>query len=575
MATDLRCCVRTGLSPRDKFEVCVEQKAALGLHWVGVDEGLTSSLQQNVKLMLQNLLVQQEKSMLAIADLLRNLEKVDVEVEAEVEEAKGATAPEEITEAREERKLRPVMEVEVASIEEETVPVESVATKCKKNRVRTLMSSPTNNNLSGVLESGKMTSSVWKICNSLAKSKRFDYLMGFIVFVNGICVGIETQWSLEDEMEGQWPAEVDLLFVMVYIFELTVNLVARGVLQCFKDPWFIFDAFLVMCGIVSSILLPLINLMLGNLQLGFLDAVLVIRTLRLLRLVRALRMLKHFRIVWRLVYGLLTSWNTMTSTFALLLLTLYMFACLGVELIAKDTYLQSHAETEWIVQECFGSLPRALLTLMQFVTVDSVAGIYVPLIVHRPILIVYFVLLILFVSIALMNMVTAVLVEGALDQGRADRELEKHDLQEKLKFAMPQLKAVFTDLDKNGDGTVTLEEIDDVPMDVLPRGLFDDSNFNGLHELFELLDVEGTGELGQDEFVEGILDIFSMGMPIETVQILKLLRMTGSNVCESQIDLRGMKANLDIIMRQLSKISHLMVTDLGSPREDLLEQRLI
>lgn len=35
--------------------------------------------------------------------------------------------------------------------------------------------------------------------------------------------------------------------------------------------------------------------------------------------------------VWRLVYGLLTSHNAMFSTLALIVLTLYIFACLGVE----------------------------------------------------------------------------------------------------------------------------------------------------------------------------------------------------------------------------------------------------
>lgn len=44
---------------------------------------------------------------------------------------------------------------------------------------------------------------------------------------------------------------------------------------------------------------------------------------------KAIRMLHMFRTVWRLVYGLLTSGNAMLSTFFILLLTLYIFGCLG------------------------------------------------------------------------------------------------------------------------------------------------------------------------------------------------------------------------------------------------------
>ena len=63
-----------------------------------------------------------------------------------------------------------------------------------------------------------------------------------------------------------------------------------------------------------------------------------------------------------------------------------------------------------------------MITLSQFVTQDSIAAIYSPLIKARPVLVLYFLALLFIVSIALMNLVTAVLVEGALEHARQEKE---------------------------------------------------------------------------------------------------------------------------------------------------------
>lgn len=57
------------------------------------------------------------------------------------------------------------------------------------------------------------------------------------------------------------------------------------------------------------------------------EKLLVVRGLRLFRLMRALRMLSHFKIVWRLVYGLLTAVQTIISMTMLIAVSLFIFAC--------------------------------------------------------------------------------------------------------------------------------------------------------------------------------------------------------------------------------------------------------
>eukprot|EP00931_Biecheleriopsis_adriatica_P019401 TRINITY_DN13229_c1_g1_i1.p1 TRINITY_DN13229_c1_g1~~TRINITY_DN13229_c1_g1_i1.p1 ORF type:complete len:575 (+),score=119.80 TRINITY_DN13229_c1_g1_i1:99-1823(+) len=354
----------------------------------------------------------------------------------------------------------------------------------------------------------------------------FDYVMGLVILTNSVLVGVEAQLSIEygdDEAKKKFPGAVlDVCFILIYIIELCLRLAANG-LTNFRDSWFIFDFFLVCLGCLTNMVLPLLVLIFDlTLDKGPLGFILVIRSVRLLRLIRALRMLKIFRTVWRLVFGLLTSGNAMMSTFFLLLLTLYIFACAGIELITKDEHLATHPDTAYIVSYHFGSLQRTLLTLMAFVCADSVAGVYAPLIIERPLLIVYFVGLLLMVSVALMNLVTAVLVEGALNNAAADKEVAKHDMRLMVMNALPQLMDIFYENDTNHDGMLTSQELKNISNDVIPAEVFE--SIGSVEEVFEILDVTGDGTLTQVEFVEGLLNFFLTDVPIETVQTLKTLR---------------------------------------------------
>ena len=268
-------------------------------------------------------------------------------------------------------------------------------------------------------------------CQRLVSSSWFDYLFGIIIAVNSICIGIEAQASIESADATIWIGWrwLDIIFVVIYIIEISIRLIAYGCTASFHNGWFVFDFILVVLGTLSAIIVPISSF--G--EYAFLESVMVVRALRLLRLIRTLRMLRYFRTVWRLVFGLLTSINTIASTLCLIVLVIYIFACLGIELITNDTQLKTvHADVEEIVNKHFRSVPITMLTLSQFVTLDSIAAVYYPLVVERPWLVMYFGAIVLILSIALMNLVTAVLVEGALESAQHDRAAAKHDLHEKL-----------------------------------------------------------------------------------------------------------------------------------------------
>jgi hypothetical protein len=128
----------------------------------------------------------------------------------------------------------------------------------------------------------------------------------------------------------------------------------------------------------------------------------VLRVFRLFRLARALRLLVQFRTLWMLVQGLIHSCSTIFYTVVLITLILYIFSCIGVETIAIP-YIDEQSDFGDLVREYWSSVPNCMLSLVRFVTLDSIGSIYEPMIKQQNHLIMFFMPFLLIVSIALMS----------------------------------------------------------------------------------------------------------------------------------------------------------------------------
>ncbi|CAK9044135.1 unnamed protein product [Durusdinium trenchii] len=382
-------------------------------------------------------------------------------------------------------------------------------------------------------------------------SKWFEYVTGTIIMANMIMIGVETEASLYADEDLEWSGWVERAFLGVYTLELLLRFVAGGT-KIFWNGWFLLDLFLVCVGILALVVAPVFGDALDGVQ-----KVLVVRGLRLLRLARALRMVGHFKVlpldtplagtvqkcmgilvihgerraerllsmavnhvIWRLVYGVLTAGHTILSVVCLMILWLFICGCCAIEFIRNDAHLLHHPLTRPIVMENFGSLPRSILTLLQFATADSIAQVYFPLIMERPGLVLFFMPILLIFSIALMNLVyacrrifmsrtalgilvTAVLVEHALEHAAHEAESERLKTKQKIKepcgdveldgAALPALLDIFQKLDTDESGCITREEIENVSLDMLPPKLLETVSVDSMSDLFDLLDVDGGG----------------------------------------------------------------------------------
>lgn len=367
----------------------------------------------------------------------------------------------------------------------------------------------------------------------------FECIISLAILVNSVMLGVESQMSL-DHRDIAWSKTAEICFLIIFTFEILLRLIAH---RSRIDGWFLFDALLVFIAFVDQFIQLL------SAGTGAEQQVLILRTMRLFRLIRTFRMIKQIRSIWRLVYGLVTCGETIISTFTLLFIVNYVFGVMGLELITKDQELRADPEINEIVTERFNSLPVAMMTLAQFVTMDSIGVIHAPLVKKKALVLgLYFGLLIIVVSISLMNLVTAVMVEGALEHARQEKEEEEKLAQATAKQLVPEIISLFDQIDADGSGEVDLKEMAKFQEEgVVPEYLLDRASVDSVTDLFALLDVDGSGIITRQEFIEGLLSIFLREIPVSVLQLLKMTRKMRDDVSQMKRDMNDVSEAMNIL----------------------------
>lgn len=247
----------------------------------------------------------------------------------------------------------------------------------------------------------------------IVENEKTERIILGLIILNAITLGLETSKEIM-ATHGALLHRIDQILLGIFTAELLARIVVkRGAF--FKDPWNVFDAF-----VVGIALLP---------DTGSLSVLRALRVLRVLRLITALPSLK------RVVSGLIGAVPGMGSIMLLMALIYYVFAVMGAKLFGADA------------PEQFGTLGMSAYTLFQVMTFDDWSnGVVKPLMEKHPYAVMYFVIFILLSAFMMLNLFIGVVVT-ALDDERA--ESSKHLLHDSSETAqiLAELREIRTRLD--------------------------------------------------------------------------------------------------------------------------------
>mmetsp|Transcript_43616 Transcript_43616/g.98110 ORF Transcript_43616/g.98110 Transcript_43616/m.98110 type:complete len:561 (-) Transcript_43616:138-1820(-) len=374
-----------------------------------------------------------------------------------------------------------------------------------------------------------------RVC-ALVTSSAFDAVVGVVIICNAVTIGLEAELNVPEHRPATCVGPncdamrsvvsvLEHFFLALYTVELVLRAVAFGPINALRQSdWVKFDAVLVAIGLGEV----LVNLAMAESR-DALPNITLIRILRLARLARTVRLIIQFRTLWLLVKGLMGSILTMVWTFFLMGTIIFVFAVLAIELIPNNTDNMQDPAYHEVATTWFSSVFSASLTLCQMMTMDSSGSIYRPLAEKDPWLMLYFIVYLLIVGIALMNLVTAVMVDTSIQQAQEDRQVQEAWEAQKRAALVPKLRDMFAALDRDGSGELDWEELEMAPADVQDM-LFRIVNTKDLRWVFETIDYDGSGTISVDEFCEGVLKMQDEKNPdLQRIvkQCQELLRRTG------------------------------------------------
>lgn len=237
------------------------------------------------------------------------------------------------------------------------------------------------------------------------------------------------------------------------------------------------------------------------------------RFFRLLRIMRALRLFRSLAFATalrRMVFALQHAIGTLLWAFVLLLFIMYFFA-LALTQSTTDSLVAAGVETTHLtrLRAQYGSLPRSYLSLFLSITGGVSWGELIEDLgeyTHwlNSALFVTFIAITVF---GVLNVITSVFVESALQSVQHHKDLLIESSAQQREVAVAHLKEVFAYIDDDNSGEISLEEMEAFVSDEHLKEYLEGMGIRAddVHTLFCLLDVNNSGSIDIGDFCEGCL----------------------------------------------------------------------
>jgi len=337
---------------------------------------------------------------------------------------------------------------------------------------------------------------------------RFESVFMVLILTNALYFGIETEYMARTRLLDPPPAcrLVSLVYTVVFTVELLLRLLANG-RSFFLSRlwrWNVFDLLIVLTSWVE------LSLDAGNGSGGHpFSYVRIIRIIRTVRVLRVVRLMKYFRSLRILVYSVLNTLRSLFWTLLLLLILLYVFGIVFTQAATVSLATPGSAQASGELEKHYGTLPSAVYTL--FMSISNGIGwedAVEPLSAVSELWTFVFLVFIAFTHFAVLNVVTGVFCQTAIESASQDQEVIIEEQLDRKSQYTKQLQDVFYGIiDSVSAGQVTLADFEAGLEDERLQAYFSamEITADDAWSLFKLLANTQTNTIDIDEFVAGCL----------------------------------------------------------------------
>jgi len=359
---------------------------------------------------------------------------------------------------------------------------------------------------------------------NIVSSKAFEFTVIVVITLNLAFTVYETDWQMKHRRSHltSTMVAIEVLFTCVYLVEIALKLlVHRMYFFCNKHMyWNVFDLFLIVSGSLDT----LWQLIFSGSPMGSPLYMRIARVgQRLFRVFRYMRFFHDLRLMLRCILGSLVS---LFWSFILLALCTVLFAIVLVQqfsayLIANPNTVKD--EFLWEANRQFGSVSLASVTLFKCISGGSDWGSPLDLVVQTGRFSTFtFMVYIILVWLALMNVIVSLFVEKAMKLAQPDehdRMLEK--MTDDLANAR-ELRDLFDTIDRDNSQSISRSEIQQCLDDVKIASYFQMKGLDTKNAamFFDLLTSQGhESTVDVDTFISGWLQLRG---PASSIDVMSL-----------------------------------------------------
>jgi voltage-gated sodium channel len=358
----------------------------------------------------------------------------------------------------------------------------------------------------------------------------FDLLCAFMIILNSALIGYEIDWRTMSDSEPPHTDIINYVCAAFFFFELVLRMLVetpRGFfLMSENRSWNTFDFALVAMSFVDILLTDIVS---GSVSQG-------LRTLKMLRIIRVCRVFRFFAELSQLAMMIVDSIKSLCWALIMLFIVIYVFAILFTHAASDHVRMVSggpDARQDKIVQH-FGSLGTTIYTLFHSMLNGISWYVLTDALMHlHPTMFVLYLFYIAFTMLAVLNIITGVFVDNAVEAARTQREfLVQKEMELKEKWC-EEMRNLFLEMDEDCSGAVSLREVAEFFKDERVWSYFQALGIEAhdAERLFSLLDEDGSGDISVDEFLSGCLRLKGSARSIDVYALLHDQRRLASRFC--------------------------------------------
>jgi len=247
-------------------------------------------------------------------------------------------------------------------------------------------------------------------------------------------------------------------------------------------------------------------------------------------------------------------------------LALYIFACLGNSFFGKSDHLKNELadNPDVDIEELFGSIPKTLLTVVQFFTYDDAMGIQRAIGDIYPVAWLYFMSFLVFICMGMLELMTSIFIDSLLEE-KKKLEMTKSRVRKQQRRELTMLiSGLFETFDTAQKGYLDTKDLEgvveffDTPS---TEHLLESVEIDKwlLQETIRLSDLDGDGMVTIKEFEGALNSINESVTKADVRELTQRMIMLNSAVESSLAENKALySSKVDAVEQRLARIERLM-----------------